>query len=139
MFLLFVLSLFHRCADGSWSAWLLLCFPIRQANGLITSPAALEGGKPNMKGGMLLVLHMPGQNHFVYRDPHDAGLGLQYLVCWPKAFGLPAIFCICVRNRHTQRQAASRWMGPFIADLASPALGKQNGRSDVSSENRWVM
>ena len=95
MFLLFVLSLFHRCADGSWSAWLLLCFPIRQANGLITSSAALEGGKPNMKGGMLLVLHMPGQNHFVYRDFHDAGFGLQHLVCWPKAFGLPAIFCIC--------------------------------------------
>jgi len=92
VFLLFVLSLFHRCADGSWSAWLLLCFPIRQANGLITSSAALEGGKPNMKGGMLLVLHMPGQNHFVYRDPHDAGFGLQHLVCWPKAFGLPAIF-----------------------------------------------
>ena len=45
-----------------------------------------------MKGGMLLVLHMPGQNHFVYRDPHDAGFGLQHLVCWPKAFGLPAIF-----------------------------------------------
>ena len=95
VFLLFVLSLFHQCADGSWSAWLLLCFPIRQANGLITSSAALEMGKPNMKGGMLLVLHVPGQNHIVYRDPHDAGFGLQHLVCWPKAVGLPAMFCIC--------------------------------------------
>lgn len=83
MFLLFVLSLFHRCADGSWAIWLLPYFPIMQVNGLVTSSAALKRGKPNMKGGTLLVLHMPGQNHFVYPAP-----GFQHLVCCPRT-----LFC----------------------------------------------
>ena len=65
---------FHRWADGFWSDWLLLCFPNRQANVLIISSPALWRGKPSLKGCMLLVLHMAGQNRFVHHDPMEQGL-----------------------------------------------------------------